>query len=42
MEKDVHFSDEEVTEYEKYSISRDLIDNDEFDDDNSDNTTDDE
>jgi hypothetical protein len=41
MEKDVHLSDEELSEYEKYSISRDLIDNDEFDDENE-NTSDDE
>ena len=41
MEKDVHLSDDELSEYEKYSISRDLIDNDEFDDENE-NTSDDE
>ena len=41
MEKDVHLSDEELSEYEKYSISRDLIDNDEFYDENE-NTSDDE
>ena len=41
MEKDVHLSDDELSEYEKYSISRDLIDNDEFDDENQ-NTSDDE